>query len=81
MLFSWLARRRAYQALVDAEATRLVEREGGAGYYTARAIVRLAAVQGDRRAIRFWGLVARLVAKRTGLIPGHSKIGRPESEW
>lgn len=81
MLSSWLARRRDYLALVDAEATRLVEHEGGAGYYTARAVVRLAAAQDDQSAIRFWGRVARLVAKRTGLVPGHSKIGRPEHEW
>jgi hypothetical protein len=81
MLFSWLARRRDYQALVDAEATRLVESEGGAGYYTAKAIKRIAVEDGDRAAARFWVRVARQVANRTGLVPGHSKIGRPESEW
>jgi len=81
MLLSWLARRRAYQALVDAEATRLVEAEGGAGYYTARQVARLARERGDVPAARLWGRVARQVADRTGLVPGHSKIGRPESEW
>ena len=30
MLLSWLSRRREYRALVDAEATHLVEAEGGA---------------------------------------------------
>jgi hypothetical protein len=81
MLFSWLARRRDYQALVDDEATRLVETQGGAGYYTAKRIKRLAVDAGDMPAAKFWVRVARQVAKRTGLVPGHSKIGRPESEW
>lgn len=81
MLFSWLTRRRDYQTLVDAEATRLVETEGGAGYYTAKAIKRMAIESGDRAAAKFWVRVARQVAKRTGLVPGQSKIGRPESEW
>lgn len=81
MLFSWLARRRDYQTLVDAEATRLIESEGGAGYYTAKAIKRLAVDQGDNAAADFWVRVARQVTKRTGVVPGHSKIGRPESEW
>ena len=81
MLLSWLARRRAYQALVDAEATRLVEAEGGAGYYTARQVARVAHERGDVATARLWGRVARQVADRTGLVPGHSKIGRPESEW
>lgn len=58
-----------------------MEREGGAGYYTARQVARLARDQGDLEAARLWGRVARQVADRTGLIPGHSKIGRPESEW
>lgn len=81
MLFSWLARRRVYQTLVDAEATRLIESEGGAGYYTAKAIKRMAVEDGDRATAKFWVRVAGQVAKRTGLVPGHSKIGRPESEW
>jgi hypothetical protein len=81
MLISWLARRRDYQTLVDAEATRLVEREGRAGYYTAKAIKRMAVGSGDKAAARFWVRVARQVAARTGLLPGHSKIGRPESDW
>jgi len=80
-MLRWLARRREHQALVDAEATRLVETEGGAGYYTARQIARLARDRGDRDAARFWSRVARQVAARTGLVPGHSKIGRLESEW
>ena len=80
MLFSWLTRRRDYQTLVDAEATRLVETEGGAGYYTAKTIKRMAVEAGDRNAARFWVRVARQVAKRTGVQPGHSKIVRPESE-
>jgi hypothetical protein len=42
MISSWLARRRAFNQLVDQEATELVEREAGAGYYTARQIARLA---------------------------------------
>jgi len=78
---SWLARRRAYQAVIDAEATRLVEAEGGAGYYTARQVARLARERGDAAAAKLWGRVARQVANRTGLVPAHSKIGRPESEW
>lgn len=81
MFRSWLARRREYQALLDAEATRLVEAEGGSGYYTARQIARAARDQGDNQAAKLWSRVARQVADRTGLVPGHSKIGRPESEW
>lgn len=81
MIRSWLARRRDYQALVTAEATRLIEMEGGAGYYTARQIARLAVAQGDNESAKHWSRVARQVADRTGLVPGHSKIGRPESEW
>ncbi len=81
MLFTWLARRRAYQALVNAEATRLVETEGGAGYYTAKRIKNAAVDQGDMASARLWVRVARQVADRTGLVPGRSKIGRPESEW
>jgi uncharacterized Zn finger protein len=81
MIRSWLARRRDYQALVDTEASKLVEREGSAGYYTARQIARAARDQGDHQAVKLWGRVAQQVADRTGLVPGHSKIGRPESEW
>lgn len=81
MIRSWLARRRDYHALVDAEATRLVETEGGAGYYKARQVARLARDRSDVAAEKLWGRVARQVADRTGLVPGHSKIGRPESEW
>lgn len=81
MLFSWLSRRREYQALVETEATRLAEAEGGAGYYTARQIARTARRQGNREADKLWSRVARRVADMTGLQPGHSKIGRPESEW
>ena len=81
MLLSWLARRRAYQALVDAEATRLVEAEGRSGYYKARQVARLARERGDVSSTKLWGRVARQVADRTGLVSGHSKIGRPESEW
>jgi hypothetical protein len=81
MIRSWLARRRDYQALVTAEATRPIETEGGAGYYTARQIGRLAVAQGDTETAKLWARVARQVADRTGLVPGHSKIGRPESEW
>ena len=55
--------------------------EGGAGYYTARQIARLAVAQGDNESAKLWARVARQVADRTGLVPGHSKIGRPESEW
>lgn len=55
--------------------------EGGAGYYTARSIARLARERGDRDADLLWGRVARQVAGRTGVVPGHSKIGRPENEW
>ena len=80
MIRSWLTRRRAYQALVDAEATRLVESEGGAGYYTARQIARMARERGYLDAAKLWGRVARQVADLTGLVPGHSKIGRPEEE-
>lgn len=78
-MLGWLARRREFQRLADAEATRLVVSEGGAGYYTARQIARLARESGDHRAARLWGRVARQVAKRTGLVPGHSKIGRSRS--
>ncbi|MFC5505613.1 MULTISPECIES: hypothetical protein [Hyphomicrobiales] len=81
MLLSWLARRRAYQALIDAEATRLVDAEGGAGYYTARQVARLARERGDVPTAMLLSRVARQVADRTGLVPGHSKIGRPEAEW
>jgi hypothetical protein len=80
MISSWLARRRTFNQLVDQEATALSEREGGAGYYTARQVARLARERGDPDAARLWGRVARQVATRTGLVPGHSKIGRPESE-
>jgi hypothetical protein len=80
MLLSWLARRRAYQAPVAAEATRLVDVEGGAGYNTARRAARLARERGDVSTDKLWGRVAQ-VADRTSLVPGHSKIGRPESEW
>ena len=80
MLFSWLARHRDYQALVDTEATRLVENEGGAGFYTAKAINRMADESCDRKAARFWVCVAQR-AKRTGLQPGQIKTGRPQSEW
>lgn len=66
---------------MNAEATRLVEAEGGAGYYKARQVARLAQEQGDLAAARLWDRIARQVADRTGLVPGHSKIGRPESEW
>lgn len=76
MLFSWLARRRDYRVLVEAEATLLIETEGSAGY-----LARLARERGDVAAEKLWGRVARRVADRTGLVPGHSKIGRPESEW
>lgn len=81
VLGHFLSRRKAFNDLVDAEATELIEREGGAGYYTARQISRDAKEQGDHRAAKLWGRVAKQVAKRTGLVPGHSKIGRPESEW
>ena len=81
MIRSWLARRRAFNQLVDQEATALAEREGGAGYYTAKGIARLAFERGDRNAGKLWVRVARQVADRTGVVPGHSKIGRPESEW
>ena len=81
MLFSWLARRRDYRVLVEAEATLLIETEGSAGYYKARQVARLARERGDVAAEKLWGRVARRVADRTGLVPGHSKIGRPESEW
>ena len=78
---AWLKRRREYQAFVDAEAIRLIEADGAAGYYKARQIARLAAESGDSRAAKLWGQIARQVAKRTGLEPGRSKIGRPESGW
>jgi hypothetical protein len=81
MIRSWLARRRDYRALIDGEATRLVAQEGGAGYYSAGAIARLARDRGDLETAKFWRRVARQVADRTGLQPGHSKIGRPEAEW
>lgn len=81
MLAAWLKRRRQYRDVIVAEAAALIEREGGAGYYTARAVQRAARGQGDREAAKLWGRVALLVAKQTGLVPGHSKIGRPESEW
>lgn len=81
MLFSWLSRRREYRALVAAEATRLAEAEGGAGYYTARLLARAARNQGNPEAFKLWSRVARRVADMTGLQPGRSKIGRPESEW
>jgi hypothetical protein len=80
MLISSLARRRDYQTLVDAEATRLIESEGGAGYYTAKAVKRMAVESGDQAAARFWVRVARQVATRTGLQPVHSKTGRPGSD-
>ena len=81
MIRAWLARRREFRGLVDDEAGRLIEREGGAGYYTARQIARTARDQGDNQAAKLWARVARQVAARTGVVPGHSKIGRPESEW
>lgn len=81
LIRAWLVRRREFRSLIDDEATRLVEAEGGAGYYTARQVARLARDRGDRDAMRFWSRVARQVAARTGLVPGHSKVGRPESEW
>ncbi|WP_158516134.1 hypothetical protein [Bosea vaviloviae] len=45
--------------LVAAEATRLVETEGSAGYYMVRQIVWLAREKGDPDAERLWGRVAR----------------------
>lgn len=81
MLLSWLSRRRQYRALVNAEATRLAGAEGGAGYYTARQLARAARNRGDREAAKLWSRVAHRIADLTGLQPGHSKIGRPESEW
>lgn len=81
MLFSWLARRRAYKHLIDQEATALVEHEGTAGYYAARQIARAARDKGDRQAAKLWFCVTRRIADSTGLVPGRAKIGRPESEW
>jgi len=81
MIRSWLARLRAYNNLVDQEATGLVEREGAAGYYTARQLARLSRDRGDPEAAKLWSRVARRVADNIGLVPGRSKIGRPESEW
>ena len=66
---------------MEAEATRLAEAEGGAGYYIARQVARMARERGDRAAAKLWGGVACRVAATTGLVPGHSMIGRPESEW
>ena len=81
MTRSWLDRLRAYNQLVDQEATALVEREGAAGYYTARQLARLARDRGDPEAAKLWSRIARRVADNTGLVPGRSKIGRPENEW
>lgn len=81
VLGHFLSRHRAFNDFVDAEATRLVEAEGGAGYYTARQIARLAREGGDHQNAKLWARVAMQVADRTGLVPGHSKIGRAESEW
>lgn len=81
MLFSWLDRLRAYNHLIDQEATALVEKQGAGGYYTARQLARLSRDRGDHEAAKLWSRVARRVADNTGLVPGRSKIGRPESEW
>lgn len=59
----------------------LVEREGGAGYYTARELARRARDRGDLVTAKFCWRVSRRVAAMTGLQPGLAKIGRPESEW
>lgn len=80
-MLRWLARRREISRLAEMEATNLIGGEGAAGYYTARSVARKAREIGDRDAARLWSRVARIVAARTGLQPGRSKIGRPESEW
>jgi hypothetical protein len=80
-LLRWLARRRAYNQLVQREAMALVEREGGAGYYTARELARRARDRDDLDTAKLWWRVSRRVAAQTGIEPGLAKIGRPEHEW
>lgn len=59
----------------------LVEREGGAGYYTARELARRARDRGDLDTAKLWWRVSRRVAALSGIQPGLAKMGRPESEW
>ncbi len=59
----------------------LVQREGGASYYTARELARRARDRGDLDTAKLWWQVSRRVAAMTGLQPGLAKTGRPESEW
>lgn len=80
-ILRWLARRRAFHRLVEQEAITLVEREGGAGYYTARELARRARDRGDLDTAKLWWRVSRRVAAMTGIQPGLAKMGRPESEW
>jgi hypothetical protein len=80
-ILRWLAYRRAFNRLVEQEAITLVEREGGAGYYTARELARRARDRGDLDTAKLWWQVSRRAAAMTGLQPGLAKIGRPESEW
>lgn len=77
----WLARRRAFNRLVEREAMTLVEREGGAGYYTARELARRARDRDDLDAAKLWWRVSRRVAAMTGIQPGLAKMGRAETEW
>ena len=79
-ILRWLARRRAYNQLVEQEATTLAEQKGGAGYYTARQIARLASERGDISTAKLWWKVSRRIATITGIEPGRSKIGRTDAE-
>lgn len=80
-IFRWLARRRAFNQLVEREATTLVEREGRAGYYTARELARRARDRDDLETAKLWWRVSRRVAAKTGIQPGLAKMGRPETNW
>jgi len=80
-ILRWLSRRRAFNRLVEQEAMTLVEREGGAGYYTARKLARRANGRDDLDTAKFWWWVSRRAAAMTGIQPGLAKMGRPESEW
>jgi uncharacterized protein (UPF0216 family) len=79
MILRWLARRRAFRALVDEHATALIASDGKPAYSTARALQRLAKAKGDREATRLWARVSHEIARRIGYAIG--KIGRPDNNW
>jgi hypothetical protein len=62
MILRWLARRRAFRALVEEHATMLIARDGKPAYSTARALQRLAKAKGDREATQLPGIFSDYAA-------------------